>query len=814
MKTFFALGMAAVLGLSACAPSPTPTLALPTKTAVLPTQTMAAPTPIQLPATPTPAPQGRTLLVTNADDSGPGTLRQAMEEAQNGDTITFDPAIFPPDAPVTIFTTSGLPQITQGNLTIDANNAGVILDGRNAHGEWQAGLEIVSSDANIIRGLHITNFIGPGIALAGDAQYNIIGGDRNVGNGPFGQGNLLSNNDNGISIATMGTGLNTVTGNLIGTDAEGAQTLGNRLGIVISESAYLNTIGPDNIIAYNREHGIIVFNPQTVRNTITQNSIHAHGWTGIELLHSGNNELAFPTIHDFDLHAGTVTGIACPNCTVEIFSDEGDEGVIFEGQTTADDTGIFTFSKGTSFIDPNLTATVTDLDHNTSQFSIPTSGNKGAVGSVILQQGNNLPKTILLFKESRELSDNRMGINPDNLGYPFGHWDSLLNHLNQAGVKRVDMALYEKEPPIDWSMGTELAIPEGMDYFVDDLAEYGIQMNLMLHFWDKEGHALGEELATPRFQNQKQIDDFIEFVRFVVRHFKGRIPYYTIWSEPDACGEDLTKCILPEDYIEMSRQVIPVIREEDPEAKIVSATFILGGNHEPIFTFLRSDVVKQFDVISWHPFYDVAPNIRTTRSYYYEYPSIVQEIKQTASASGFTGEYWGTDMAWNSEENCGFPGCRVNGREVQKTDMQVAKYTARAIVMELGLDIATGLDNFINDRPWSYPTMRNLTTVMAGNQPLEIPVEIESDAARIMSYGFSLPDGNLLFALWSNGVAVDFDPGVPSTLTFPGTSAQKVIGIDVLHGFEQELIIEIVNGNLVIRNFLIKDYPIILRLVD
>jgi len=83
-----------------------------------------------------------------------------------------------------------------------------------------------------------------------------------------------------------------------------------------------------------------------------------------------------------------------------------------------------------------------------------------------------------------------------------------------------------------------------------------------------------------------------------------------------------------------------------------------------------------------------------------------------------------------------------------------------------------------------------------------------------MSFGFSLPNGDRLFALWTDGVAVDDDPGVPSTLTFPGTSAQKVIGIDVLHGFEQELIIENENGDLVIHNFLIKDYPIILRLIN
>jgi hypothetical protein len=103
---------------------------------------------------------------------------------------------------------------------------------------------------------------------------------------------------------------------------------------------------------------------------------------------------------------------------------------------------------------------------------------------------------------------------------------------------------------------------------------------------------------------------------------------------------------------------------------------------------------------------------------------------------------------------------------------------------------------------------------MAGHNPIEIPVEIESDATDLMSFGFSLPNGDRLFAVWTNGVAVEDDPGISATLTFPGTSAQKVIGIDVLHGFEQELINEAVGGNLVIHDLLVKDYPIILRLID
>jgi hypothetical protein len=74
---------------------------------------------------------GVTLLVTSNADSGPGTLRQALLDAQSGDTISFEPAVFLPSAPLTISLASGLPEIGQGNLTIDASNAGVILDGNN-----------------------------------------------------------------------------------------------------------------------------------------------------------------------------------------------------------------------------------------------------------------------------------------------------------------------------------------------------------------------------------------------------------------------------------------------------------------------------------------------------------------------------------------------------------------------------------------------------------------------------------------------------------------------------------------------------------
>ena len=79
-------------------------------------------------------------------------------------------------------------------------------------------------------------------------------------------------------------------------------------------------------------------------------------------------------------------------------------------------------------------------------------------------------------------------------------------------------------------------------------------------------------------------------------------------------------------------------------------------------------------------------------------------------------------------------------------------------------------------------------------------------------YAFSLPNGDRLIALWIDGEAVDNYPGINITVTIPGISAQKVTGIDVVYGFEQELIASIEDDNTVIQNLLVKDYPIILQL--
>jgi hypothetical protein len=173
------------------------------------------------------ATSGRSVVVTSAADSGPGTLRDALANQAAGDGITFDPAVFPPASPATIQVMTPLPHIKRDGIVIDASNAGVVLDGGRLSGLFESGLEIEEpSRGNIIRGMQIVNFPSCGIFIGG-AGGNIIGGDRSSGAAPTGQGNLLSHNRKaGIQIGRPYG--NVIVGNLIGTDVTGRRVLGGQ----------------------------------------------------------------------------------------------------------------------------------------------------------------------------------------------------------------------------------------------------------------------------------------------------------------------------------------------------------------------------------------------------------------------------------------------------------------------------------------------------------------------------------------------------------------------------------------------------------
>lgn len=259
-----------------------------------------------------------------------------------------------------------------------------------------------------------------GVRISSGAHHNRVGGDSSD------DGNVISGNRwAGVGLTDLATVSNTVTNNIIGADATGTMAIGNEWGItcwndsryhLISENlimgnrynginwdgcdystitenyigvntdgqalghgdngislfnnAHHNFIGPGNVIAYNTGRGIGNWDAGNLYNTFTQNSIYSNGSMGIDNGNGGNTELSPPVISS--VTTDTVEGIApLAHIIVEIFSDDTDEGRHYEGHILTDETGFFVFTKPNGFEGPNLTATVTDGDGNTSEFSQP-----------------------------------------------------------------------------------------------------------------------------------------------------------------------------------------------------------------------------------------------------------------------------------------------------------------------------------------------------------------------------------------------------------------------------------------------------------
>jgi hypothetical protein len=189
--------------------------------------------------------------VTTTADSGPGSLRQAILDADatgTSATITFG---IPGTGAQTITLASPLPAIT-GAVLIDGTSqpgyAGtplIELSGRNAGPS--DGIVITGSSATI-RGLAIGGFIsGAGILITG----------------------------------TAATG-NAIGANFIGTDSSGTQAQPDLFGVEMSDGAHDNTIGGTaagvgNLIIDNLGSEVAVTGAGSVRNRILGNRIFAYG---------------------------------------------------------------------------------------------------------------------------------------------------------------------------------------------------------------------------------------------------------------------------------------------------------------------------------------------------------------------------------------------------------------------------------------------------------------------------------------------------------------------------------------------------------
>jgi hypothetical protein len=197
-----------------------------------------------------------TLTVTNTKDSGKGSLQWCIDHISEGGCILFDTKVFPTEDPTVIYISDTIKLERANNITLDASNAGVIIDGSKLQPNTN-GICIQTS-GNVIKGFQLQNLPTNSISL--NSPDNIIGGSRVNGKGPSGEGNVIINSG-GIMISGEYTTDNIIVGNNIGVENDGKTPAGNLDGIALRDWASRNVIGIDkpeyrNIISANKNNGI------------------------------------------------------------------------------------------------------------------------------------------------------------------------------------------------------------------------------------------------------------------------------------------------------------------------------------------------------------------------------------------------------------------------------------------------------------------------------------------------------------------------------------------------------------------------------
>jgi hypothetical protein len=245
--------------------------------------------------------QAATFIVTNTNDSGPGSLRQAILDANanpGADSITF--AIDASGSQQTIQPTSTLPTIT-GPVTIDGWSQG---------GAGYTGPPLIELNG-ALAGSHISGL-------------TITGGGSTV-RGLVINGFLLGSFASGIRLQTGGG--NWIYGNYIGTDFAGATRVANNRGIWIDGSSAnrigtnadgVNDVAERNVISANVEQNIWIYQPTATGNLIMGNYIGLNA-AGTAAVGTNNQTVA-------------TTGILVQEASYTVIGTDGDgQGDALEG---------------------------------------------------------------------------------------------------------------------------------------------------------------------------------------------------------------------------------------------------------------------------------------------------------------------------------------------------------------------------------------------------------------------------------------------------------------------------------------------------
>ncbi len=429
--------------------------------------------------------------------------------------------------------------------------------------------------------------------------------------------------------------------------------------------------------------------------------------------------------------------------------------------------------------------------------------------------------------------ENGFGINSDLPRDPYLPWDQRWwTRMFDAGVSWIRIGQYENTSDYtswDWIEQKRgvLAIPPGLDDYVDSLVDNGVKVQVQLlygnpmytspagklpdaivpepggfHNPDRSLYSVFWPPTTPA-----QTAAFVKYVQFVVGHFRGRIGYYALWNEQDI--DYWNPLPDPEEYGHLLKAFIPAVHGADPQAKV-----IYGGQADPTRDFARRalgacDCAGGIDVFAYHtyPGYgrNVNPEAMDSGAYGEESPAKLRELVR-----GYPGIR--KDIPFWDDEFNSIPAWVGSDESVQ------AKYIPRGLVYNWARGVRTfvwlltaatdgneyddfgmihGLRHLPDDftpRPVFY-ALQNTNALFADThldpsiKIAPVDVWLHDQAQPFLAYGFRGKTGKPIVAYW---LAAHSEPGgafpsVHANLTIPNSGITHPLLIDVVSGDMQSI---------------------------
>jgi hypothetical protein len=431
-------------------------------------------------------------------------------------------------------------------------------------------------------------------------------------------------------------------------------------------------------------------------------------------------------------------------------------------------------------------------------------------------------------KRSSQIQDG-FGINSDLPRDPYLPWDRhWWTRMFDAGVSWIRIGQYENSSDYtswDWIEQKRgvLAIPPGLDDYVDSLVDNGVKIQVQLMYgnpmYTSPAGNLPDAIAPEPggFHNPDrslysafwppttpaQIAAFVKYVQFVVGHFRGRIHYYALWNEQDI--DYWNPLPNPEDYGRLLKAFTHAVHGADPQAKV-----IYGGQADPTREFARRALdacacAAGIDVFAYHTYPGYGSNLNPESMDYGafgdESPAKLREMVRAYPGIRQDIPFW--DDEFNS-----IPSWPGSDESVQ------SKYIPRGIVYNWARGVRTfvwlltagtdgneyddfgfihGLRHLPDDftpRPVFY-AYQNTNALFADTRfdpsikvmPADVPA-LHNNAQPFLAYGFRSKAGKPIVAYWlaAHSVPGGAFPPVHADLAIAHSGIRHPVLIDVVSG--------------------------------